>query len=57
MFNMTRRTLLGTAAAATAFGLAGTLEFIPHAFAATPVEPTVGFYRYKVGIDRGHRHL
>ena len=57
MFNMTRRTVLGSAAAAAAFGLAAKLEFIPPAFAAAPVEPAVGFYRYKVGIDRGHRHL
>ncbi len=49
MFNMTRRTLLETAAAATAFGLVGRLEFTPSAFAAAPVEPRVGFYRYQVG--------
>ncbi len=49
MFNMTRRLVLGSAAAAAAFGVAGKLEFIVPASAAAPVEPTVGFYRYKVG--------
>ncbi|WP_457150304.1 MBL fold metallo-hydrolase [Mesorhizobium sp. P5_C1] len=49
MSSMTRRTLLGSAAAAAAFGLAGKLEFTRPAFAETPVEPTVGFYKYKVG--------
>lgn len=49
MFNMTRRTVLGSAAAAAAFGLARKIEFVPPAFAAMPDEPTVGFYRYKVG--------
>ncbi|TGQ51780.1 MBL fold metallo-hydrolase [Mesorhizobium sp. M1C.F.Ca.ET.193.01.1.1] len=49
MFNMTRRMVLGSAAAAAAFGIAGKLEFAPAAFAETPVEPLVGFYKYKVG--------
>jgi len=49
MFNMTRRMVLGSAAAAAAFGIAGRLEFAPAAFAETPVEPLVGFYKYKVG--------
>ncbi|MDX8469297.1 MBL fold metallo-hydrolase [Mesorhizobium sp. VK23B] len=49
MFNMTRRMVLGSAAAAAAFGIAGKLEFAPAAFAETPVEPPVGFYKYKVG--------
>ena len=40
MFTMTRRTVLGSAVSATAFGLAGKLEFVPHAFAETSVEPT-----------------
>ncbi|RUZ99315.1 MBL fold metallo-hydrolase, partial [Mesorhizobium sp. M7A.F.Ca.US.002.01.1.1] len=35
MFNMTRRTLLGSATAAAAFGLAGRLEFTRPAFAET----------------------
>ncbi|TGQ11972.1 MULTISPECIES: MBL fold metallo-hydrolase [unclassified Mesorhizobium] len=47
MFNMTRRMVLGSAAAAAAFGIAGKLEFAAHA--ETPVEPLVGFYKYKVG--------
>ncbi|AZO09132.1 MULTISPECIES: MBL fold metallo-hydrolase [unclassified Mesorhizobium] len=49
MFNMTRRMVLGSAAAAAAFGIAGKLEFAPAAIAETPVEPLVGFYKYKVG--------
>ncbi|RWD80095.1 MBL fold metallo-hydrolase [Mesorhizobium sp.] len=49
MFNMTRRMLLGSAAAAAAFGIAGRLEFAPAAHAESPVEPLVGFYKYKVG--------
>ncbi|MBB5572772.1 MULTISPECIES: MBL fold metallo-hydrolase [Rhizobium] len=50
MFNMTRRTVLSSAAAAAAFGLSAKLEFLPSlAKAATPLEPEVGFYRYKVG--------
>ncbi|MBZ9814909.1 MBL fold metallo-hydrolase [Mesorhizobium sp. CA7] len=49
MFNMTRRMVLGSAAAAAAFGIAGKLEFAPAAYAETPVEPLVGFYKYKVG--------
>ncbi|TIW19778.1 MAG: MBL fold metallo-hydrolase [Mesorhizobium sp.] len=49
MFNMTRRTVLGSAAAAAAFGIAGKLEFAPAAFAETPVEPLVGYYKYKLG--------
>ncbi|TPJ60440.1 MBL fold metallo-hydrolase [Mesorhizobium sp. B2-7-1] len=49
MFNMTRRMMLGSAAAAAAFGIAGKLEFAPAAHAETPIEPLVGFYKYKVG--------
>ncbi|MBZ9868331.1 MBL fold metallo-hydrolase [Mesorhizobium sp. CA15] len=49
MFNMTRRMVLGSAAAAAAFGIAGKLEFAPAAHAETPDEPLVGFYKYKVG--------
>jgi glyoxylase-like metal-dependent hydrolase (beta-lactamase superfamily II) len=49
MFNMTRRMVLGSAAAAAAFGIAGKLEFASAAHAETPVEPLVGFYKYKVG--------
>ncbi|PBC11441.1 MBL fold metallo-hydrolase [Mesorhizobium sp. WSM3859] len=49
MFNMTRRMVLGSAAATAAFGIAGKLEFVPAAHAETPVEPLVGFYKYKVG--------
>lgn len=49
MFNTTRRMVLGSAAAAAAFGIVGKLEFAPVAYAETPVEPLVGFYKYKVG--------
>ncbi|CDX33661.1 conserved exported hypothetical protein [Mesorhizobium plurifarium] len=49
MLNMTRRMVLGSAAAAAAFGIAGKLEFAPAALAETPIEPLVGFYKYKVG--------
>lgn len=49
MFNMTRRMVLGSAAAAAAFGIAGKLEFASAAHADTPVEPLVGFHKYKVG--------
>lgn len=49
MLTMKRRTVLGSAVAAAAFGLSSKLEFVSPAAAETPVEPTVGFYRYKVG--------
>jgi glyoxylase-like metal-dependent hydrolase (beta-lactamase superfamily II) len=49
MFEVNRRSFLAATAAATAFGLAGPLEFTSPALAVTEVEPSVGFYRYKVG--------
>ncbi|MHC2218321.1 MBL fold metallo-hydrolase [Rhizobium leguminosarum] len=49
MLTMSRRAVLGSATAAAAFGLSSKLEFVMPAFAATPLEPTVGFYKYKVG--------
>jgi glyoxylase-like metal-dependent hydrolase (beta-lactamase superfamily II) len=49
MFIMSRRTVLGAATAMAALGLGKPLEFVPPAFAETPLEPTVGFYKYKVG--------
>lgn len=49
MLTMTRRTVLSSAMAAAAFGLAVKLEFVAPAYAETPVEPTVGFYKYNVG--------
>ena len=49
MFDITRRAVLGSAAAAAAFGLSRQLEFIPPSWAETPIEPSVGFYKYKVG--------
>ncbi len=49
MLVMSRRSVLGTAAAAAAFGLSSKLEFVLPALAETPLEPTVGFHRYRVG--------
>ncbi|MEK1896376.1 MAG: MBL fold metallo-hydrolase [Rhizobium sp.] len=49
MLVMSRRTVLGTAAAAAAFGLSSKLEFMAPALAETSLEPAVGFYRYKIG--------
>jgi len=46
---MTRRAVLGSATAAAAFGLSSKLEFVMPAWAETPLEPAVGFYRYTVG--------
>ena len=50
MLNLSRRSVLvsATAAAAT-LGLSKPLIFAGPAFAAMPVEPTVGHYKYKVG--------
>jgi glyoxylase-like metal-dependent hydrolase (beta-lactamase superfamily II) len=49
MLNMSRRHVLASAAVAAAFGLNRRLELFGAAFAETPLEPTTGFYRYKVG--------
>ena len=49
MFTMSRRAVLGSAAAAAAFGLSSNLEFVMPALAATPLEPMVGFYKYTIG--------
>ena len=49
MLSMTRRAVLGSATAAAAFGLSSKLEFVMPAWAETPLEPAVGFYRYTVG--------
>ena len=49
MSNMSRRRVLASAAAGAAFGLNRRLELFGPAFAEAPLEPTVGFYRYKVG--------
>lgn len=50
MFTTSRRGVLaGGALAGAFFGLAKPLRFIGDARAETPLEPTVGFYRYKVG--------
>jgi glyoxylase-like metal-dependent hydrolase (beta-lactamase superfamily II) len=48
MLNMSRRGLLASAALGAAFGLSGKLAFINPAHAETPLEPTTGFYKYKV---------
>ena len=57
MHNLSRRSVLAGGALAAAFGLAKPLAFIAPAAAETPLEPTIGFYKYKVGVDRGHRRL
>ena len=49
MNNFSRRTVLTSAAAAAAFGLTKSLVFEQPAYADTPLEPTTGFYKYKVG--------
>ena len=49
MLNMSRRGLLASAALGAAFGLGGKVVFINPAHAEAPLEPTTGFYKYKVG--------
>jgi glyoxylase-like metal-dependent hydrolase (beta-lactamase superfamily II) len=49
MFNMSRRGVLVSAAMAAAFGLSKPLTWVADAHAEAPVEPTTGFYKYKVG--------
>jgi glyoxylase-like metal-dependent hydrolase (beta-lactamase superfamily II) len=49
MFNMSRRGVLVSAAMAAAFGLSKPLTWVAVAHAEAPVEPTTGFYKYKVG--------
>ena len=49
MLNMSRRRVLASTAAAAAFGLTKPLTLIGPALAETPLEPTIGFYKYKVG--------
>src|SRR5215212_1398058 len=49
MFNMSRRGVLASAAMAAAFGLSKPLALIADAHAEAAVEPTKGFYKYKVG--------
>ena len=48
MFNLTRRALVVSAAAAAAFGLQKPLRIVSPASAA-PLEPSTGFHRFKVG--------
>jgi glyoxylase-like metal-dependent hydrolase (beta-lactamase superfamily II) len=50
MSNLSRRSVLSSAAAAAAtLGLSKPLIFAGPAFAAMPIEPAVGHYKYKVG--------
>ncbi|MEK1888756.1 MAG: MBL fold metallo-hydrolase [Phyllobacterium sp.] len=49
MLEVTRRTVLGSAAAAATFGLSRKIEVVLPARAEAPVEPTTGFYKYSVG--------
>src|ERR1700734_3629038 len=49
MLTMSRRGLLASAALSAAFGLSTKLAFPNPAHAETSLEPTIGFYKYKVG--------
>ncbi|EIM24490.1 MBL fold metallo-hydrolase [Microvirga lotononidis] len=49
MLNLSRRGVLVSAAMTAAFGLPKPLALIASAQAETPVEPTKGFYKYRVG--------
>ncbi len=49
MLNMSRRGFLASAAVAAAFGLSSRLALVSPALGETPLEPTNGFYKYKVG--------
>jgi glyoxylase-like metal-dependent hydrolase (beta-lactamase superfamily II) len=49
MLTLSRRSVLASATLAAAFGLSKPLTILRPAFAATPLEPTVGHYKYKVG--------
>ena len=49
MLTVSRRGLLASAAMTAAFGLNTKLAFVNPAHAETPLEPTTGFYKYKVG--------
>ena len=49
MLNMSRRGVLASVAVAAGFGLSKRLEFVGLAHAETPLEPTNGVYKYKVG--------
>ncbi|WP_262273545.1 MBL fold metallo-hydrolase [Microvirga yunnanensis] len=49
MLNLSRRGILVSAVMAAAFGLPKPLALITDAHAEAPVEPTKGFYKYKVG--------
>ncbi len=49
MLNMSRRSVLASAAVAAAFGLSTRLELVSPAHAEAPLEPTNGVYKYKVG--------
>ncbi len=50
MLTMSRRGVLASAAMAAAFELNNKkLAFVHPAYAETPIEPTIGFYKYKVG--------
>ena len=49
MLTMSRRGLLASAAVTAAFGLNKKLAFVNPAHAETPLEPTTGFYKYKLG--------
>lgn len=49
MINLSRRSVVTSAAVAAAFGLTKPLAVFQSAYAETPLEPTTGFYKYKIG--------
>ena len=49
MLDLSRRSVLSSARGGRYFGLSRPLIFAGPAFAAMPIEPTVGHYKYKVG--------
>ena len=49
MLNLSRRGVLTAATASAVFGLSKPLALIGPSFAATPIEPAIGHYKYKVG--------
>jgi len=49
MLEVTRRTVIGSAAAAAALGIARKIEVVLPARADAPLEPATGFYKYTVG--------
>ena len=57
MLTVSRRGLLASAAITAAFGLNKKLALFSPAHAETPLEPTNGVYKYKVGSIEVHGRL